>query len=287
MKYVAASVWLTAAILVAPAPAARAQTATLPRASTLSCEQMETFLKTAKVGPQRDIPVGVTAPTRATLDDGTLRHDASVQTVDIRNTTFQGSLGTELNFRDTWQFNVAGYELAKMLTLNMVPPYVERRVAGKDASISWWVSDAMMERDRYKKKIEPPNPAKWNDEMYAARLFHELIADTDFNLTNVLITKDWRIWMIDFSRAFRITKTLQNPKRLTKVDRTLLAGMRGLTMEMLQQRLGRWLGKLELEGLLARRDQIVQFFDKEVAAKGEAAVLYDLPRASEACGAGL
>ena len=35
--------------------------------------------------------------------------------------------GTELNFRDTWKFNVAGYELAKMLQLNMVPPYVERR----------------------------------------------------------------------------------------------------------------------------------------------------------------
>ncbi len=216
---VAATGWLYPAIFAAQAPATRP-------AQTLSCEQMETFLKSAKVVSQRDIPVGVTAPTRATLDDGTLRHDASVQTVDIRNTTFQGSVGTELNFRDTWQFNVAGFELAKMLKLNMVPPYVERKVAGKDASVSWWVSDAMMERDRYKKKIEPPNPERWNEEMYAARLFHELIADTDFNMTNVLITKDWNIWMIDFSRAFRMMKTIQNPKRLTKVDRTLLAGMR-------------------------------------------------------------
>ena len=39
--------------------------------------------------------------------------------------------------------------------------------------------------------------------------------------------------------------------------------------------------------LSARRDLIVQFFDKEVAAKGEGAVLYDLPRSSETCGAGL
>jgi len=248
---------------------------------------MEAFLKTAKVVSRRDSPVGVTVPTRATLDNGTLQHEASIQTVDIRNTTFQGSLGTELNFRDTWQFNVAGYELAKILKLNMVPPYVERRVAGKDASVSWWVSDAMMERDRNNKKIEPPDSAKWNDQMYAARVFHELIADTDFNTTNLLITKDWQIWMIDFSRAFRITKTLQNPNRLTKVDRTLLAGMRGLTAETLQQKLGRWLGKLELAGLLARRDQIVQFFDTQIAAKGEAAVLYDLPRTTEACGGGL
>ena len=55
----------------------------------------------------------------------------------------------------------------------------------------------------------------------------------------------------------------------------------------MRQTLGRWLTKNEIEGLVARRDLIVQFFDKEVAAKGEGAVLYDLPRSSETCGAGL
>ena len=286
MKCAAATVCFYSVLLVAQAPAAPPQAAAPTRAA-LTCEQIENFLKTAKIGSQRDIPVGVTGPSRATLDDGTLRHDGSIQTVDIRNTTFQGSMGTELNFRDSWQFNVAGYELAKLLKLNMVPPYVERRVRGKDASISWWLNDAMMERDRYKKKMEPPDSGRWNDEMYAARLFHELIGDTDFNMTNVMITKDWSIWLIDFTRAFRITKKLQNPQRLTKVDRTMLAEMRGLTAEMLQQKLGRWLGKLELDGLLARRDLIVQFFDKEVQAKGEAAVLYDLSRTNQACGTGL
>ena len=38
---------------------------------------------------------------------------------------------------------------------------------------------------------------------------------------------------------------------------------------------------------MARRDLNVQSFDGEVAAKGEGAVLYDLPRSSETCGAGL
>jgi hypothetical protein len=270
----------------AEAPAAASQGAARP-ASSLSCADMETFLKTAKIGPKRDLSVGVTVPSRAVLQSDTLRHEASIQTVDVRSTTFQTNRGTELNFRDTWQYNVAGYELAKILHLNMVPPYVERRVSGKDASVSWWVPDAMMEKDRYQKKIQPPDSARWNDQMYAARLFHELIADSDFNLTNLLITKDWNIWMIDFTRAFRMTKTIQNPKSLVKIDRTLLAGLRGLTADVLQQKLGRWVGKLELEGLLARRDAIVQFFEKELAAKGEAAVLYDLPRASEPCGTGL
>jgi hypothetical protein len=279
------SVCLMSAALLFQA-VARAQYAAAP-AATLSCTEMETYLKTAKVVSQKSTPVGVTAPSRAMLDNGTLRHEASIQTVDITKTTFQGSRGTELNFRDAWQFNVAGYELAKMLKLNMVPPYVERRVGGKDASVSWWVNDAMMEKDRFQKKIEPPQPMKWNEQLYAARIFHELIADTDFNMTNILITKDWRIWMIDFSRAFRTTKTINNPKQLTRADRTLLTGMRELTLDGARQALGRWLTKNELEGLMARRDLIVQFFEKEVAAKGEGAVLYDLPRSSETCGTGL
>ena len=255
---------------------ARAQDAAAP-AAALSCTEMETYLKTAKVISQKTTSVGVTAPSRAMLDNGTLRHEASIQTVDIKKPTFQGNRGTELNFRDAWQFNVAGYELAKMLKLNMVPPYVERRVDGKDASVSWWVNDAMMEKDRFQKKIQPPQPMKWSEQLYAARIFHELIADTDFNMTNVLIAKDWRIWMIDFSRAFRMTKTINDPKQLTRADRTLLKSMRELTLDGVQQALGRWLTKNEIEGLMARRDLIVQFFDKEVAAKVEGAVLYRSP----------
>ena len=44
---------------------------------------------------------------------------------------------------------------------------------------------------------------------------------------------------------------------------------------------------MEIDGLLARRDKIVAFFDKEIAAKGEAAVLFDLPRSGQPCGVGL
>jgi len=284
----AAMLWVVQAQVAADvSPSRSGQAAAAATAPPSGCPAIENFLKTAKILGQKELSVGVTVPSRATLADGAFRHDASVQTVDVRNTVFQGPTTTEVNFRDAWQYNVAGYELAKLLNLNMVPPYVERRVKGKDASVSWWINDAMMEKDRYKKNIQPPDTAAWNNQMYAARVFHELIADTDFNMTNILITKDWNVWMIDFSRAFRMAKTIRNPKELTKMDRTLLANLRTLKADVLQEKLGRWVGKLELEGLLARRDLIVQFFEKEVAAKGEAVVLYDFPRTSETCGAGL
>jgi hypothetical protein len=254
---------------------------------SLGCAAMEDFLRTATVGAQRELPVGVTLPTRATLDDGTLKHDASIQVTDVRKPVFEMTRSTELNFRDSWKFNVAGYELAKRLQLNMVPPYVERKVGGTSASVSWWIEDAMMERDRSRKKIRTPDPDRWNAQMYAVRVFHQLIHDTDPNLTNLLIDKDWRIWMIDFTRAFRWTKDLRSQKSLVMVDRRLLARLRELTLDTLQQTLGRWLSKPEIEAVLARRDLIVRHFDAAVLAKGEAAVLYDLPRTTEACGTGL
>ena len=271
---------LLLAVLAAQAPPS-------PVTTTLSCAEMETFLKKAKMGRQRSIPVGVTMPSKAPLDDGKLQHDAAIQTIDETKTSFSTAKGTELNFRDSWQFNVAGYELAKMLELNMVPPYVERVVGGTRASVSWWIGDAMMERDRVKQKLDPPDTERWNAEVLAARAFHELIADTDVNMTNLLITKDWRVWLIDSSRAFRMSKTLQEPDRLTAVDRKLLARLKGLTREALRQELDRWLNRDQIDAVLSRRDLIVGIFEKHIAAKGEATVLYDLSRTSEPCGAGL
>ncbi len=195
--------------------------------------------------------------------------------------------GTELNFRDSWKYNVADYEVAKILGLNMLPSYVERKVGGKTGSLSWWVDDAMMEVDRFKKKMEPPDMGSWNKQMYAVRVFHELIYDTDPNLTNILISKDWQIWIIDCSRAFRVNKTIREPKNLVQCDRKLLAKLRTLDKGVLRDRVSSWLTNAEIDGVVSRAAKIVQLFDKEVTAKGESSVLYDFPRSEQACGTGL
>ena len=271
-------------VWVAPLAAQEQPAAAAPK---MSCTEMEDFLREAKVGAQRNIPKGVTLPTKATMERGDLKHDTLIQTIDEAKQSFQTARGTELNFRDSYKFNIAAYELAKMLELNMIPPYVERKVGGKSASLSWWVNDAMMEVDRYKAKMQPPDPDAWNKQMYAVRVFHELVYDTDPNLTNILITKDWQIWIIDLSRAFRAMKNIENPKNLVQCDRKLLAKLRTLKKEDLQQKLGKLLTKSEIEGLAARAAKIVEHFDKKVAAEGESTVLYDFPRTSQPCGLGL
>jgi hypothetical protein len=248
---------------------------------------MEEFLRLGNIGAQKDIPKGVTLPKRATLEYKGMQHDAAIQTIDIWKSSFTTPLTVELNFRDSWKYNVASYELSKILEINMVPPYVERPVAGHAASLSWWVDDAMMELDRKHRKLDAPDTEAWNKQMYAVRVWHELIYDTDPNLTNLLVTKDWQLWIIDFTRAFRLFKDLRDPKNLVQCDRKLLAKLRTLDASILREKLSPWLTKSEINGLVARAGKIVSFFDKEAAAKGEGAVLYDFPRSHQACGVGL
>jgi len=254
-----------------------------------TCAEMEQHLRDAKIGDQRNIPKGVTLPKRATLtsDDGKIVHDANIKTIHESKTSFTSSRGTELNFKDWWEFDVAGYELAKLLDLNMVPPYVERKVGGKSASVSWWIDDAMMEVDRVHKKLAPPDLDTWNKEMYTLRVFNQLIYNTDDNLTNVMISPDWHIWMIDFTRSFRTHKDIAQVKNLVQCDRKMLGKMKELNKDVLKEKMGRYLTGTEIDGLLARRDKIVKFFEDEVAKKGEGVVLFDLPRVGQPCGVGL
>ena len=102
----------------------------------LSYEQMEHFLQTAKIVSMKDVNIGVTNSQHAKLSDGTINHDAHVQYIDEAKTVFQGDRGTEMNFRDTWKFNVAAYRLGRILELDMIPTSVERKVNGKSAAVT-------------------------------------------------------------------------------------------------------------------------------------------------------
>ena len=126
---------------------------------------------------------------------------------------------------------------------------------------------------RQKQKLEPPDGDAWAYQMYKIRIFDQLIDDTDANLTNILITEDWKIWRIDFTRAFRLSHVLQAPKDLVKCDRQLLQKLRMLDGNEVLEKTTPHLNKNEVDAVMAWRDKIVAHFDPLIAQKGEAAVL--------------
>jgi len=156
----------------------------------------------------------------------------------------------------------------------MMPVYVERKLEGKQGSLSWWLPVKMDEETRYTKKITPPDQDAWNNQMYRVRVFDQLVSDSDPNLTNVLIGQDWHIWRIDFTRAFRLNKDPKDPKELTRCDRQLFAHLKALDANALAEKTKGYLTKDEMKAVMARREKIVAQFQKMISEKGENAVLY-------------
>jgi hypothetical protein len=246
----------------------------------LTPEQMEDFLLNARVIATKGVNQGVTNTRRATLSDGRITHDAQIQTVDISLQLFKPPTGpAEMNFKDSYRYNIAGYRLAQLLELDNVPMSVERRVEGRQASVTWWVDDVMMdEGTRQKKQLRGPDTERTAMQIHIMRVFDELISNRDRNAGNLLWTADWKMWMIDHTRSFRLGSDLQKPALLERVERSLLENMRGLTAEALAKAFGNSLTRFESGAVLARRDVIVKFFEARIAERGEAAIVYALSR---------
>jgi len=248
----------------------------------ISDEEMEVFLKTAPIATRKALDTGTTGSIKATLSDGKLTHDVHIQCLDVYKPEWKGAEGSiEKNFRDSWKFNVAAYRLAKLLGIDMVPMSVERNVDGKPCSVTWWVDNVwLVEVERRDKGIKPPATDSWVNQLNTIRVFDQLIYNTDRNQGNLLITPEWRVWMIDHTRAFRTQKTLLRPETLKRIDARLLERLRALNTVDLKRELGPWLRAEELAAILPRRDAIVQFLEKEVREKGEESVLTGIPRST-------
>jgi hypothetical protein len=260
----------------APAAPAPATAVPAPAATPLTRAEMAHFLATAKIIHQKGIPKGITSPVRVTLSNGTLEHDAAFSTVDERKSVMTFANGrTEIDFVDSYKYSLAAYKVAELLGLdNMMPVTVERVWNMKSGALSWWVDVRWDEGQRLKQHVEPPDAEAWNQQMHRMRVFTALVADTDRNLGNVLISSDWKLWMIDFTRAFRRTHTLIGPENLTRCDRQLLTALSALKQEDLEAATKPYLARPDIQSILARRDAIVALFQKRVAEKGAALVLY-------------
>ena len=155
-------------------------------------QEIEHFLKKARVTERKKIGAGVTHPEKVTLAlDGQVRH-AVFKTIDVP--------------LDNWRHEVAAYELDKLLGVGMVPPTVARGVGGREGCLQLWVTGSTMDqRDGALPDIE-----RWRDQVSVMWLFDDLTANVDRHLNNAMVSPEGRLILIDNSRAFRDSEELQN-----------------------------------------------------------------------------
>ena len=252
--------------------------ATAPGAPAQSFDKawIQEFMLTAEIVEAVEIGTGVTNPWRLTLSNGAITHDVAFQSVNEQRVRKQLGRRQELNFVDAYRYNIAAYRVAELLGIDhMMPVTVERDWDGTGGAMTWWIDDVMMnEATRLTERRWAPDMQAHNQQYWRMLVFAELVYDTDRNHGNILYSSDWKLWMIDFTRAFRVWDELQAPQNVTRCDRDLLERMRGLTRERLDVHTSPYLTSWEINAVLKRRDKLVDHFERLIEQKGDQSVLY-------------
>jgi hypothetical protein len=244
----------------------------------LTRAEIEAFLQHAKVVAHHGLSKGMTKPTRLTLSDGALTHDAVFQAIDVSAQRQRFADGrVELNFRDSYHYNIAAYRLAVLIGLgDMVPVTIERGWDGQRGSLSWWIDWKWDEQMRRKEDVRPPDDRRiaYSNQLHLSRLFEELVDDTDRNQTNTLIAEDWRLYMVDFTRAFRTADEPPHVNRVLRCSREVYQKLQALTRETVVNAVGSHVEPAAVNGLLARRDRILERLRALIQERGEISVLF-------------
>lgn len=284
----AASVLLAATLAAqapAPAPSPAAPAIAAPGHFTdsdgkplpfASDAELLDFLRTAEVKSVTNLSGGINFPRKFVLEKNDVRADAVFRDVDEeKNTPTFGGGRNQLFFKDSYVYEPAAYELALMLGLDNVPPATIRRWEHKKGSIQIFVENAMSELKQVKEDIKPPDDQEWKKQVQMMNVFDALIYNTDRNRGNILITPDWRLWMIDHTRAFRRNTDLQDPASIKQCERGMYQKLKELDEKEARKHLKEYLTTFELDALFTRRKLLVERLDKLIAEKGESQVLYD------------
>jgi hypothetical protein len=158
----------------------------------------------------------------------------------------------------------------------MVPATIERESPYEDkpASLQLWVEASMSEAKRRERAIIPPDPNKWSNQLTEMSIFDALIFNTDRHPDNLLITDTFDVRLIDHSRSFRPNAELRNKDDLMRFPRTLLTGIEELDKSAVQKKMGDYLTLSQIDGLMKRRQLLLDLV-KELSKKfGEKAVVY-------------
>ncbi len=132
----------------------------------------------------------------------------------------------------------------------------------------------MTETRKIKDNITPPDQAFWSRQIHIMRVFDNLIYNTDRNYGNILIDRNWKVWLIDHTRAFRRERELRNPEMVVQYDRRLWEKLKALDEKAVRKRLKKFLRPPEIKGLLWRRDKLVQHIQSLIDKRGKNEVLF-------------
>lgn len=240
--------------------------------------EFEELLRSADIAAVEELGMGVVGPKRVSLIEGEIELRAIFRSAHRFSA-------------DSGHYEVAAYEIDKLLGLDMVPPAVARIITdehvlespdgrwvldhgqgptGEQGSLQLWVEGVMPIQG-----LEARVGADWAHQQSRIAIFDNLIGNRDRNLGNILIAPGWGVVLIDHTRSFASETEVERPPE--QFDRRLVEKLRELDREALQDRLGGLLSSEQIGSILARRDALLDHLDKLIAERGEARVMIGAP----------
>jgi hypothetical protein len=239
--------------------------------------KLEEFLRTAEIVRSKDIGEGVTKPSKLDMKREDEEHSGC----------WKNPSGKQKGFLEGWQYEIAAYEMDKLLGLHMIPPTVEREFNGKRGSLQFWITGEMSDLERMEQGIKIPQDKleSWNRQKYLTRAFDCLIANEDRTQQNIRYKKDWRTILIDHSRSFRYSEKFQKQlvfgkngllaqKLFRRLPRKFVERVRSLNFDKIRNAVGTYLTDEEINAVLARKQLLLGEIEEMIKEKGEANVLY-------------
>jgi hypothetical protein len=244
-------------------------------------KELEAYLKKANVGTiLKGAQGGRGEAWTINLHDGKTGRRGFFKYVDIRRPT---------NFPISYKYELAAYELTKLLKINIVPPVIEREIQEpkgqkqepkgqkRKGSLQIYVEGCIRESDRMLKKIDPPNPQAFADALEEINVLEILTSCDHLSPKDILIHREtWRVCRVDFAEAFDPSTEFLPEAAIRRCSRRLYKGLLDLSPLDVEATLKPYLNAREIKGLLDRRNLILEKLKDLIKDKGENAVLFDL-----------
>ena len=233
----------------------------------LSSREIEAFLKTAPiVSIKKDATTGRTMPWKVTLDDGKTRLQGMFKRVHAPRPD---------PMVDSYKYELAAYEISKLLDLDIIPPTVEREIEGAKGSLQYFVPGCISETDRERLLLQPPDLKAFLGRLDEIKVFEALVNDTCLDKDDILIQRPgWKVYRVDFAEAFAPTPGLAADCPINRCPQRLFEHLQKTARQIVESTLRSYLSKNEIGAILERKKRIIARLEGLMKTEGERNVLY-------------
>jgi hypothetical protein len=177
---------------------------------------------------------------------------------------------------DSYNYELAAYELDKHLGLGFVPPAVKRMIKDTLGSLQIFVEKVIRESDRKRENLGPGDPEAFARAMADLKVFENLAYDTSEDGRDTLVQKETgKIYRVDFSEAFAPESGPIPGCEIRRCSRRLYQRLSDWDQEKVTELLSPYLNVEEVQALHARRASIVRLIQEQIELRGESDVLFD------------